>query len=150
MPREETEVLIARYIDEKTEQLRRKQFHEGFQDGLKMGRDWFRRREAAAARGEPFDEPWPGSEEAKRIKIEAIESSFPYRLKRHWVWPHLVILFLVCLVIDLVALGYGVVWLVKYAAGIEGSGTVFWMTTGSLILLGAYWLLNKFIRWWYG
>ena len=50
------------------------------------------------------------------------------------------------MVIDLVALGYGIVWLLKYVAGIEGSGTVFWIMTGSLLALGAYWYMYKFIR----
>ena len=52
------------------------------------------------ARGEPFDEPEPGSEEAIRRKREALESSFLYRLQHHWVWPHIMVLFVVCLVID--------------------------------------------------
>lgn len=111
---------------------------------------WNERRLLAEARGEPFDEPHPGSEEAKKIRREAIESTFLYRLKHHWIWPHLVIFSLVCLVIDLVTLGYGIVWLVKYVAGIEGSGTVFWITMGSLFVLGPYWLLCRFIRRHYG
>ena len=108
------------------------------------------------AQGEPFNEPFPGSEEANEmLKTSAQEedSAKGYtgleRLQRHWIWSHLVILFLVCLVIDLVALGYGIVWLVKYVAGIEGSGAVFLITMGSLLLIGAYWLLYKLIRWWY-
>lgn len=75
--------MIARYIDEKTEQLRHKQFQEGFEkgfkegfkegfekgfeEGLKMARDWFRRREAAAARGRAFRRAVPG-EQAEREK----------------------------------------------------------------------------------
>ena len=96
-----------------------------------------------------FDEPFPGSEEAERIRQEAIESSFLYRLEQHWIWPHLVIVFLVWLVIDLVALGYGAVWLVKYVAGIEGSGTVFRITFVCVLVLVAYRLLYRFIRWYY-
>ena len=67
--------MIARYIDEKTDQLRRKQFEKGFQEGLKMGRDWFRRREAAAARGEPFDEPFPVNR--RKEKSPADQSASP-------------------------------------------------------------------------
>ena len=59
-----------------------------------------------------------------------------YWLQRHWVWPHIMILALVCLVIDLVALGFGIVWLVKYVADIEGSGTAFKITMGSLLAGG--------------
>ena len=32
------------------------------------------------------------------------------RIERHWVWPHLVTLFVICVLIDLVALGFGIVW----------------------------------------
>ena len=141
---------MARFIEEKTEKLRAKNIARAEAEARAEDRAWVARMREAKARGERFDEPHPGSEEAKRIKREAIESSFLYRLQRHWIWPHLVIFILVCLVIDLVALGYGVVWVVKYVAGIEGSGTVFWITMGSLLALGAYWYLYKFIRWLYG
>ena len=57
------------------------------------------------------------------------------------------ILLVVCLVIDIIALGYEIVWLVRYVAGIEGSGTVFLISTSALLLLGTYWLLYKFFRW---
>ena len=143
-------MTMADYIQEKIEERRARDVAKGIAIGEAAVRDWYERKFEAERKGEPFDEPFPGSEEAKRIKREAIESSFLYRLQRHWIWPHLVIFILVCLVIDLVALGYGVVWLVKYVAGIEGSGTVFWITTGTLLVLGAYWSLYKFIRWWYG
>jgi len=111
--------------------------------------DWSDRKKSAEARGEPFDEPEPGSAEAIRRKREALEKKFMYRLQRHWVWPHIMILTVVCAVIDLVALGYGIVWGVKYIAGIEGSGTVFMITMGSLLAIGAYWLLYKFFRWFF-
>ena len=57
------------------------------------------------------------------------------------------ILFLVCMVIDTVALEYGIVWLVSYVAGMEGSGTVFLSSTSALLLMGTCWLLYKFFRW---
>ena len=60
----------ARYIDEQTakvkeqikairerrEQIRQQQIAEG----LAKGREWNERRMEAEARGEPFDEPFPG------------------------------------------------------------------------------------------
>ena len=143
-------MTMADYIQEKIEKRRARDEARAEAEARAEDRAWVARMREAQARGEPFDEPFPGSEEAERIKREAIESSFLYRLQRHWIWPHLVIFILVCLVIDVVALGYGLAWLVKYVAGIEGSGTVFWVTTGSLLALGAYWCLYKFIRWWYG
>ena len=135
-------------------------FDKGYEEGLRgvlaECADWNRRRMERGAQGERFDEPFPGSREAdemlktsERKRDSAKERTWLERLRRHWIWPHLVILFLVCVVIDLVALGYGIVWLVKYVAGIEGSGTVFWVTTGSLLTLGAYCCLYKFIRWWF-
>ena len=141
---------MARFIEEQTEKLRARNLAREKAEGIAEAREWHERLCEAKRRGEPFDEPFPGSEEAERIKREAMESTFLYRLQHHWIWPHLVIFILVCLVIDLVALGYGIMWLVKYVPGIEGSGTVFWVTTGSLLALGAYWYLYKFIRWWYG
>ena len=140
-------MAIVEYIQDQTHKARRKQFQkgkaEGKAEGLEKAAEWNERRLQAEERGEPF----PGSEEAKRR--EAIESTILYRIQGHWVWPHIMILFLVCLVIDLVALGYGVVWLVKYVASIEGSGIIFRITAGSLLLIGAYVLLYKFFRWWY-
>ena len=47
------------------------------------------------------------------------------RIKRHWVWPHLVPLFVICLLIDLVAPGYGIVWAVRYLSGLVGGWTLF-------------------------
>ena len=137
-------------IKQETERLRQEQFEKGLAEVNANWSAWNERRLQAEARGEPFDEPWPGSEEAEEVRGEAVESTFLYRLQRHWVWPHIVILFLACLVIDMVALGYGVEWLVKYVAGIEGSGTVFRITMGSLLLIGAYWLSFKLVRRWYG
>ena len=112
-------------------------------------RAWYARKREVEARREPFDEPEPGGEEAERIRREVLENSILYRLQGHWVWPHIMILFVVCLVIDIVALGFGTVWLVKYVAGIEGSGTVFLIVTVSLLLIGTYRLLYKFFRWFY-
>ena len=141
--------MIAEYFEQKTKEARAKRIAEGRARGKAEWLDWYARKEAAEARGEPFDEPEPGSEGALRRKREAQERSFMYRLQRHWVWPHIMILALVCLVIDAVALGFGIVWLVKYVAGIEGSGTVFKITIGSLLAVGAYWLLYKIFRWYY-
>ena len=141
---------MSRFIEEQTENIRARDVAKGEAQGKAAVREWYERKFEAERKGETFDEPFPGSEEAERIKREAIESSFLYRLQRHWIWPHLVIFILVCLVIDVVALGYGLAWLVKYVAGIEGSGTVLLITMGSLLALGAYWYLYKFIRWWYG
>ena len=137
-PRREAEER-ARQAEERAE--------ERVRQANAKGKAWNERRLQAEARGEPFDEPFPGIEDAKRR--EAIESTILFRLQRHWVWPHIMILFLVCLVIDLVALGYGIVWLVKYVAGFESSGIIFRITAGSLLLIGAYGLLYKFFRWWY-
>ena len=138
---------MARFLVEMTKKVRARDIAKGRAEGLAEARAWNRRRLEAEARGEPFDEPSLCSVVAKRR--EAIESTILYRLQNHWVWPHLVILFLVCLVIALVALGYGVVWLVKYVAGFESSGIIFRIAAGSLLLIGAYGLLYKFFRWWY-
>ena len=141
--------MVAQYFEQKTKESRAKLLAKARAEGKAEWLDWYGRKRAAEARGEPFDEPDPGSEEALRREREALERSFLYRLRRHWVWPHIMVLFMVCLVIDLVALGFGIVWLVKYVAGIEGSGTVFKITMGSLLAVGAYWLLYKFFRWYY-
>ena len=140
---------IADYIDQKTKELRDKHEAEARSEFTAEWNDWLDSKEAAEARGEPFDEPQPGSEEATRRKREALERGVLYRLQRHWVWPHLMVLFVVCLVIDAIALGFGIVWLVKYIAGIEGSGTVLLILTVSLLLIGTYWFLYKFFRWLY-
>ncbi len=47
------------------------------------------------------------------------------RIKRHWVCPHLVAFFIICLLIDLIALGFGIVWSVRYLAGLVGGWTLF-------------------------
>ena len=83
------------------------------------------------------------------MEREATESSFLHRLRHHWVWPHIMVLFVICLVIDLVALGFGIVWLVKYITGIEGSGTVFWIVAAGLLLAGIYRTLYKIFKWIY-
>ena len=140
---------IADYFDHKTRELEARQKTEARARLAAEWIDWSDRRKAAEARGETFDEPEPGSEEAIRRKREAVESRFLYRLQHHWVWPHIMVLFVVCLVIDLVALGFGIVWLVKYITAIEGSGTVFMITMGSLLAVGSYWLLYRFFRWFY-
>jgi len=118
---------------QKTKEERAKRIAEGCASGKVEWLDWYGRKETAETRGDPVDERKPGGEEALRRKREALERSFMYRLERHWVWPHIMILALVCLVIDAVALGFGIVWLVKYVVGIEGSGTVFKITMGSLL-----------------
>ena len=142
-------MTIAAYFEQKTRESRAKQRAEALAELEAEWIDWFHREAAAKARGESFDEPRPGSEEAERRKREAIESTVLYRLQSHWVWPHIMALFVFCLVIDLIALGFGIVWLVKYIAGIEGSGTVFLVLAVSLILIGTYRLLFKFFRWFY-
>ena len=81
-----------------------------------------------------------------RREKEALERSFICRLRRHWVWPHIMVLFVFCLVIGLVALGFGIVWLVEYMAGIEGSGTTFWIVAAGLLLAGIYRVLYKIFR----
>ena len=101
--------MIAEYFEQKTKEERAKRIAEGRARGKAEWLDWYARKEASEATGEPFDEPEPGSVEAKRRKREALERSFMYRLERHWVWPHIMILFVVCLVIDAVALGFGIV-----------------------------------------
>ena len=102
---------------------------------------WNDRRKAAEASGEPFVEPHPYGEEWKRRRREARQSTKLYRLQHHWIWPHLMILFVVCLVIDIVALGFGLVWLVKYVASIEGSGKVALIAAGSLFAIIVYCIL---------
>ena len=142
-------MTIAQYFEQKTRESQARQEARALAALDAEWTDWYYRKEAAEARGEPFDEPKPGSEEAERRRREALENSMLYRLQRHWVWPHIMILFVVCLVIDLVALGFGTVWLVKYIAGIEGSGTVVLILMVSLLLIGIYRLLYKFFRWFY-
>ena len=140
---------MADYIEQKTKERRARRIAEGVAEGRAEMRAWYARKREVEARREPFDEPEPGGEEAERIRREAIESSVLYRLQGHWVWPHIMILFVVCLVIDIVALGFGTVWLAKYVAGIEGSGTAFLILTVSPLLVGTYRLLHKFFRWYY-
>ena len=110
---------------------------------------WSERKEAAEARGEAFDEPQPGSAEARRRKREALEKKFMYRLQRHWIWPHIMILALVCLVIDIVALG---IW-DRMGSKVHRRHRRKWhsvlITMGSLLAVGAYWLLYKFFRWFF-
>ncbi|MCY3545144.1 MAG: hypothetical protein OXH22_14070 [Chloroflexi bacterium] len=66
---------IATYFEQKTEELKQKQFDEGRAEGYAVGlaegyaearaenRAWNRRRLQAEACGELFDEPFPGDEE---------------------------------------------------------------------------------------
>ena len=140
---------IAAYFEQKTRESQARQEARALAARETEWTYWYYRKEATEARGEPFDEPKPGSEEAERRKREALESTFQDRLQNHWVWPHIMILFVVCLVIDIIALGFGTVWLVKYIAGIEGSGTVVLILMVSLLLIGIYRLLYKFFRWFY-
>ena len=142
------QMTIAQYFEQKTRESQARQEARALAALDAEWTDWYYRKEAAEARGEPFDEPKPRSEEAERRR-EALESSMLYRLQRHWVWPHIMILFVVCLLIDIIALGFGTVWLVKYIAGIEGSGTVVLILMVSLLLIGTYRLLYKFFRWFY-
>lgn len=51
------------------------------------------------------------------------------------------ILFVVCLVIDIIALGLGIVWLVRYILSIEGSGMVISIVAGSLVAIVVYCVL---------
>ncbi len=102
---------------------------------------WNDRRKAAEARGELFDEPYPYSEEWRRRRKAARQSTRLYRLQHHWVWPHIMILFVVCLVIDIIALGLGIVWLVRYILSIEGSGMVISIVAGSLVAIVVYCVL---------
>ena len=138
---------MADYIEQKTKERRARRIAEGVAEGRAEMRAWYARKWEVEARGEPFDEPEPGGEEAeRRISREVLENSILYRLQGHWVWPHIMILFVVCLLIDIIALGFGTVWLVKYIAGIEGSGTVVLILMVSLLLIGTYRLLYKFFR----
>ena len=134
-------MTIAAYFEQKTKERRAQLIAEGYAEGRAEMRAWYARKREVEAGGEPFDEPQPGSEEAERIRREAIESSVLYRLRRHWVWPHLMILFVVCLVIGVIAMGFGIEWIVRYIAGIKGSGTAFLILTLSLLPIGAYRLL---------
>lgn len=99
---------------------------------------WHDRRKDAEARGELFDEPHPFSEEWERRRKEARQSTKMYRLQKHWIWPHILAVAVICAVIDFIALGYGIVWLAKYILSIEGSGTVILIVAGVLFAIVVY------------
>ena len=52
-------MTIAAYFEQKARELREKDFARGRAEG----RAWDARRREAEARGESFDEPYPGDEE---------------------------------------------------------------------------------------
>ena len=148
---------IAEYIDQKAEELRRKteklrreQFDEGYAigyaEGHAEGDAWVARMREAQARGKPFDEPFPVSELPVGLTEDECastkEDTWFRRLKRHWIWPHLLVLFAICVLVDLIALGFGVVWLVQQLAGIVGGVTIFL----TLLLTGVYLFLWNMFR----
>ena len=64
-------VVTKRYLEEKwlkpqRERLRKEAIEEGRREGIREGREWNRRRLEAEAKGIPFDEPYPGSDEADK------------------------------------------------------------------------------------
>ena len=60
-------MTIAAYFERKARELREKNIARGRAEGLAEvraeGRAWDARRREAEARGESFDEPYPGDEE---------------------------------------------------------------------------------------
>ncbi len=147
----------ADYIDQKAEELRRKteklrqrQFNEGYAvgygEGHAEGRAWVGRMREAQERGKAFDEPFPVSE----LPVEQIEDgcagageiTWFMRLRMHWVWPHLMVLLTICVLAALIALGFGVVWLVRQLAGVVGGGTIFI----AVLLIGVYLFLWNIYR----
>ena len=56
-------MTIAAYFEQKARELREKDFARGRAEGRAEGRAWDARRREAEARGESFDEPYPGDEE---------------------------------------------------------------------------------------
>ncbi len=72
-------MTIAAYFEQKTKERRAQLIAEGYAEGRAEMRAWYARKREVEAGGEPFDEPQPGSEEAERIRREAIESSVLYR-----------------------------------------------------------------------
>ena len=55
-------MAIVEYIQDQTHKARRKQFQKGKDEGLEQAAKWNERRLQAEARGEPFNEPFPGDE----------------------------------------------------------------------------------------
>ncbi len=47
------------------------------------------------------------------------------RIKIHWAWPHLVAFFIIWMLTDLIALGFGIVSSVRYLAGLVGGWPLF-------------------------
>ena len=143
-------MALVEHIVQKTRKARQKQFNRGYAigriEGLAEWRSWNERRLQAQERGERFDDPFPVSkppiDHAEDASARAKEDTWLQRLKRHWIWPHLLVLFTICVLVDLVALGFGVVWLVQQLAGIVGGGTIFI----TLLLIGAYLFLWNLFR----
>ena len=135
----------AEELRQKTEKLRQEQFDEGYVIGYAEGDAWVARMREAQARGKPFDEPFPVGELPVGLTEDASagakEDTWFRHLRRHWVWPHQQVLLAICVLVDLIALGFGVVWLVQQLAGIVGGVTIFL----TLLLTGVYlYLWNMF------
>ena len=56
-------VELTEKIKQQTERSKQKQFDKGHAEASVEWNNWVDRKEAAEAKGEPFDEPRPGSEE---------------------------------------------------------------------------------------
>ena len=140
----------AKELRQKTGKLRQKQFNEGYVighgEGHAEGRAWVAHMREAQERGKPFDEPFPVSElPVDQIEDEcagAKENTWFVRLRLHWVWPHLLVLFAICVLAALIALGFGIAWLVRQLAGVVGGGTIFI----ALLLIGVYLFLWNIFR----
>ncbi len=143
-------MALVEHIAQKTRKARQKQFNQGYatgrNEGLAEWRSWNERRLQAQERGERFDDPSPANkppiDPAEDASAGAGEGTRFQRLKRHWTWPHLLVLFTICVLVDLVALGFGIVWLVQQLAGIVGGVTIFI----TLLLIGAYLFLWNLFR----
>ena len=132
-------------------------YDKSFDWGMKCALDecasWNRRRMAHEAQGEPFSEPFPGSKEAtKLLKTSGQEQGSSRErtrlegLKRHWVWPHLLTLFVICALIDLVALGFGIAWLISRAADIVGGTALILIITLPPLLIGIYLFIFRLFK----
>ena len=91
--KKQTEAIRARrkQIQRETEQIRQQHLGEALAEGLAEGRAWNERRLEAKARGEPFDEPFPGDEEAEGHREGTGEHKMPDESAQYpapKVWSH--------------------------------------------------------------
>ena len=127
-------MALVEHIAQKTRKARQKQFNQGYATGRYEGlAEWF---------DDPFPANKPPIDHAEDASAGAGEGTRFQRLKRHWTWPHLLVLFTICVLVDLVALGFGVVWFVQQLVGVVGGVTIFI----ALLLIGAYLFLWNLFR----